>query len=645
MSAVDYVSSALFRPRRGVSGFICGGIDTRRGFEPLRWDGEVGIECRGKSGSGKTRAFLLPSLLNEFVHPDAHKWPEAWRLWWPDGYESIKILLDIKGSLSEAILGYRKSLGERVFVIDPYSDDPGVARRNPFDDIRIHTKYMFSDCTRLAGWVCEPMITSGEKYSSYFDATAKEAMGGFIGHNAFRSIVENDPRINSPAGLITFLSGFDKIEHAIDAVLSYEHDPHGVAGWLEEKNGKRTNRPTKTCPWIAQTMRVLAAKATDEQSGIFGSTLKDLPIYRDPRIFETTTSSTFRIEDLANDPERSSIIVLRMPQADLEQLKPYVRLCLNDWLWRLMPPARSVGGRETRRHRRLFDLILEETAAAGNLEQLQKAAAYLRGLGGRITTVWQSSSQLEAIYGKLETISQNQGLHLWYAPEKQEDAEALSVALGEYSWVVKERNVSGDRMTIPGHLSENNRIETRRWLTPYEVRNLPPEKVIMFAQGLQGVEQQYCYDKNPEMLRNSQLPPPKESDVCTRVPYCITNMETELGAERFAQVMKPAPDKLAANREAAVPHDNGCRIFKWDDVDEDTGRKTFFAQVWLPDRPRPVLNDRKGYPTDAKREVAIEALFVEFGLTESEGAPVVEADDELEAVLVAGTFDHLKGAP
>jgi hypothetical protein len=289
----------------------------------------------------------------------------------------------------------------------------------------------------------------------------------------------------------------------------------------------------------------------------------------------------------------------------------------------------------------LFDLILEETAAAGNLEQLQKAAAYLRGLGGRITTVWQSSSQLEAIYGKLETISQNQGLHLWYAPEKQEDAEALSVALGEYSWVVKERNVSGDRMTIPGHLSENNRIETRRWLTPYEVRNLPPEKVILFSQGLQGVEKQYWYDQNDDMQNNSQLPPPKESDVQRRVSFCITNMESELGPERFAQVMKPAPDKIAANREAAVPHENGCRIFKWEDVDVDTGRRTFYAQVWLPDRP--VLNDRKGYPTDAKRAAAIEALFVEFGFTEPEGAPVVEADDELEAVLVAGTFDHLEG--
>jgi type IV secretory pathway TraG/TraD family ATPase VirD4 len=637
MSAIDFVSSALFHPRRGVSGPIFGGVETKRGFEPLRWDSEIGIEARGKQGSGKTRGFVMPSLLTESVHPDAKSWPEAWRRWHPYGYEPLRILLDIKGSLSEAILGYRKSLGERVFVVDPYSDDPGVAKRNPFDDIRLHTKYMFSDCTRLAGWVVEPMVTSGEKYASYFDATAKEAMGGFIGHNAFRSIVENDPRINSPAGLITFLSGFEKIEDAIDAVLAYEHDPHDVAGWLEERNGRKTSRPTKTCPWIAQTLRVLAAKAVDEKSGIFGSTLKDLPIYRDPRIFANTTSSTFRIEDLINDRERSSIIVIRMPQADLEQLKPYVRLVINDWLWRLMPRAITIGGRETRGIVRPWELWLEESSATGNMEQVQKAASFMRGLGGKIITVWQNSSQVEATYGKLETISQNQGLHLWYTPEKQEDAEALSVALGEYTTVVKERNVSGDRMTLAprGHLAESNRLETRRWLTPYEIKNLPNDQVIFFAQGLQGVIKQYWYDENPELLRRSQLPPPKESDVTTRVPFCITNMETELGPERFKLVMSPAPDKIAANREAADAHENGCRVFTWEDVDEDTGARTFFAQVWLPERKAPILNKRKGYESAALRDSAIQDLLDEFGGAgkgPAAGAVIVkDADDALQA--------------
>jgi hypothetical protein len=108
--------------------------------------------------------------------------------------------------------------------------------------------------------------------------------------------------------------------------------------------------------------------------------------------------------------------------------------------------------------------------------------------------------------------------------------------------------------------------------------------------------------------------------------------------------MLPAPDKIAANREAAELHENGCRIFKWEDVDEDTGRKTFFAQVWLPDRPRPVLNERKGYATASDREAAIAELFDEFGLNEPEGAQVVEAEDEVEAVALAGMFDHLAGS-
>jgi hypothetical protein len=69
------------------------------GLEPLRWDGEVGIEARGKQGSGKTRGFVMPSLLTESVHPDAQSWPAPWRRWHAYGYEPLRILLDIKGSV------------------------------------------------------------------------------------------------------------------------------------------------------------------------------------------------------------------------------------------------------------------------------------------------------------------------------------------------------------------------------------------------------------------------------------------------------------------------------------------------------------------------------------------------------------------
>jgi type IV secretory pathway TraG/TraD family ATPase VirD4 len=634
-----------FRPRPGRCGLIWGGLQTKRGLEPLRWGENIGVEVTGKQGSGKSRGFVMPSLLIEDVHEDAARWTTEQRRFHPYGYETVKIVLDIKGSLTGASAGYHASLGQNVYIIDPYSDDPGVSAYNPFDQIRIFTKYMFSDCVRLANWVCEAVSTENDSSAGkYFEATAVEAIGAVIAHNAFRSLAEGDPALNSPVGLIMFMSGFDRIEDAINAVLEYEHDPHSLAGWIEEVDGARTGRPTKTCPWIAQSLRVLGAKARDEVSGIFGSALKDLPIYRDERIVRNVTRSTFRIEDVVNDPERSSIIYIRMTYADLEQLRSYVRLLINDLLYRLMPPAAVIDGREARGNLREFLILLEECASLQRMNQIQKAAAILRGLGGKLVCVWQNRNQLEATYGKLETISANQGLHLYYTPETKEESERLSEMLGETSIVVQHRNVSGDRMTIAprNQLAEQNAIETARHYSPSEVRALPNDELFFFAKGLQGRVKQYWYDKNPELQRRSKLPPPKECPVTATRPYCMINLERELGPERYKIAISPAPDPFKKNREAAIVLPNGCRVHRWDRTFADTGKKLFYAQVWLPDCSKPILNVRKGHETVAMREEEVTKTLAEFdgrdgGELELQlTLAVVDSTDDLSAVP---TFD------
>jgi hypothetical protein len=66
-----------------------------------------------------------------------------------------------------------------------------------------------------------------------------------------------------------------------------------------------------------------------------------------------------------------------------------------------------------------FTLILEQAAATDKLEQIQCAAAAYAGHGGKIITFWQNNAQVEATYGTMETISHNQGLHLYYTPERK----------------------------------------------------------------------------------------------------------------------------------------------------------------------------------------------------------------------------------
>jgi type IV secretory pathway TraG/TraD family ATPase VirD4 len=634
----DHVAEE-FKPRPGRCGLIWGAVETKHSVLPLRWGEDIGIIVIGKPGSGKTRGLVMPSLLIEDVHEDAHRWTAAQRRVHPYGFETVKIVLDIKGSVTAATAGYHASLGQGVYVIDPYSDDPGVSAYNPFDSIRVFTKYMFSDCVRIANWVCEAVATADSSSAmKYFETTAVEAIGAFIAHNAFRSLAEGDATINSPVGLIRFVSGFDKIEDAINAVLEYEHDPYSLAGWIEEVDGVRTGRPTKTCPWIAQSLRVLGAKAADEVSGIFGSALKDLPIYRDERIVRNVTRSTFRIEDLVNDPERSSIIYIRMEYSHLEQLRSYVRLLINDLLYRLMPPAVVIEGREARGNLREFLILLEECASLQRMDQVQRAAAFLRGLGGKLVTVFQNRNQLEATYGKLETISANMGLEIYFTPQTKEESDRLSEMLGETSFVVQERNVSGDRMAVTprNHLAEQNRIETRRHYTPAEVRALPNDELFFFAKGLQGVVKQYRYDKSPELQRRAKIPPPKECPVTATRPYSMISLEAELGIERYKIAITPASDPFERNRKRAETQPNGCSVYRWDRTFADTGKQLFYAQVWLPEATKPILNLKKGCETAAMRDAEITKTLTGFDDRNATGLAVVT---DADAPLDAPTFD------
>jgi hypothetical protein len=53
----------------------------------------------------------------------------------------------------------------------------------------------------------------------------------------------------------------------------------------------------------------------------------------------------------------------------------------------------------------------------------------------------------------------------------------------------------------------------------------------------------------------------------------------------------------------------------------------FYAQVWLPNRPKPILNVRKGYETVALREKAIEDTLNAFDARNAVGVDVVETAD------------------
>jgi len=101
-----------FRPRPGRCGLIWGGLQTKRGLEPLRWGENIGVEVTGKQGSGKSRGFVMPSLLIEDVHEDAARWTTEQRRFHPYGYETVKIVLDNDATGAQTEKHQTRMMGE-----------------------------------------------------------------------------------------------------------------------------------------------------------------------------------------------------------------------------------------------------------------------------------------------------------------------------------------------------------------------------------------------------------------------------------------------------------------------------------------------------------------------------------------------------
>ena len=626
--------------KAGLIDARCGDIiayipDPKTGEElVLRWNGGTGKIAIGRQGSGKSAAVAKPALLARAEHDGAKAWSEDERRAETYGWEPVRFVLAVKPDLVDSSAGFREQWGN-VVVLDPFSRDPFAPKFNPLHLIRIGTPFMFGDCYRFG----LAIIDQGEGLKDYWLRTAHEAIAAIIGHAAFASLHANDPTILSLPWITEFVSSFGNVDALCAYILAYHHDPHEVFGWTERKHGKPTGKKTRTCPWIASSIRALKGKEGPEKSGIYGSFLQFLALYRDPILAGNVSTSTFDVKDMANDRERTSTIYIRMPAPDLDRCRPYVRLLFSTFFHEVFRKTVTRGGREMRGNLRECIWDFDEAAQLDRMEQIERYAGLMRGLGGQMNTCWQNRGQIVKVYGKDETISGNQGVHFYFRPEVHDEAKPLSEALGKFSFVLQHRNLSGDRMALTkDHLAEQNQVQTRDHFTPFEVMNLAEDEVFIFCRGLRIRAKQFRYWENEAMLRRANIPWSGRSAQTLKTPKCITALERESGPEKLALLLSAAPDLYADHRDAATTLANKCRVFEWDETDDDTGMRSYHLQFWLPAPARyPIIDE--AYPSFRMREKAQQGaikVFDERDMAEpAKPAPKSGGGDHKEAIAAA----------
>lgn len=181
-----------------------------------------------------------------------------------------------------------------------------------------------------------------------------------------------------------------------------------------------------------------------------------------------------------------------------------------------------------------------------------------------LMTLWQSEQQKLQHYGDHESLTPTMGVHIYGRPEKHEDAERLSRALGQFSTLVQKRNDSG------GRTSEHADINTRSLLTATEVKRLPRDYNLIFSRGLTIRARKFPYYKNPVLERRSRLPMVTTSDVISTTPFFVDHLSKEIGVGKIINLKHkrvPVPEPVEQPKVAialvTIPQtDDSCEAFQ-----------------------------------------------------------------------------------
>ena len=146
-------------------------------------------------------------------------------------------------------------------------------------------------------------------------------------------------------------------------------------------------------------------KADGEQSGVLGSALVRLSVYRDPVVTDNICRCDFHVRDLVDGDKPASLYLVLSP-SHVDRLRPLIRIIVNLLIFRLTEKMEFKDGKTVKSKHRLL-LMLDELPALGNLAILERALPYMAGYGLKAYLITQDVKQLNGAYGPNNSIMAN----------------------------------------------------------------------------------------------------------------------------------------------------------------------------------------------------------------------------------------------
>ncbi|MGE7156996.1 type IV secretory system conjugative DNA transfer family protein [Methylorubrum rhodesianum] len=413
------------------NGLIVGREDRTRG-RLLRYDGEAHFLTLAPTRSGKGVGAVIPNLLTA---------------------ERSILCIDPKGENARVTTRARRRLGP-VHVLDPFgvSGVPSAAY-NPLDAVDATSPDAAEDAATLAdALVSDP---PGQVAEAHWNEEAKALLAGLILYVA----TEEEPYRRT---LATVRELVTLAPEAFRDLLTRMQESSAVGGL------------------VARAANRHLSKSEREASGVLSSAQRHTHFLDSPRMAQVMEGSGFAFADLK---ARTCTVFLVLPP---DRLDTYGR-----WLRLMVAQAITAMARFPLRPPSPVLFLLDEFAALGRLEPVERAMGLMAGYGLQLWPILQDLHQLKSTYGeRAGTFLANAGVTQVFNVNDVDTATWVSKALGDATTAYETQTTgtnrkaldwSGDGTTTSQGTSTH--LTRRALLTPDEVRRLAPDRAILFLAG------------------------------------------------------------------------------------------------------------------------------------------------------------------
>ena len=382
--------------------------------------------------------------------------------------ERSVLVIDPKGENARIAGEARRRFGT-VHVLDPFevSGHPSTCY-NPLDRLTPNSLDLGEDAASLTeALVMDP---PGQVTEAHWNEEAKAILGGLI----MFCVCHEDRDRRSLATVREYLT---LPPEKLRALLELMQDSDEAGGL------------------IARAANRFLGKADREAASVLSNAQRHTHFLDSPRIAKCLARSDFAFSDLRH---RITSVFLVLPPNRMDAYSRWLRLLVSQALQDIardaeQPQNASEGRSERLKTPALF--LLDEFAALGRLEAVERAMGLMAGYGLQLWPILQDMSQLKDLYGeRAGTFIANAGVQQVFGVNDFETAKWLSQMIGQET-----AGFQTDSFKPGDGPSFSNNLTGRDLLTPDEIMQLPPERQLLRVQGqATAVAQKLRYYTDPE---------------------------------------------------------------------------------------------------------------------------------------------------